>query len=178
MIKDSTHFTETSSSLIDIMLVSNPANILFSGVGDPFLNLDIRYHCPVFGVFKFSKSHSTVFKRQIWKYQEGNYETLKQKFLNTDWDSLKNSNIDIYATNITDHIKTLSYECIPNKIVNIRQMEPPWMHNELRKLMRKRKRAYDKAKRTNHVQHWTSYKKLRNETTSLLRSSKKTISTN
>ena len=101
--------------------MSNPANILFSGIGDPLLNLDIRYHCPVFGVFKFSKNHSTVFKRQIWEYQEGNYESLKQKFSDTDWDSLKDSNIDIYATNITNHIKTLSYECIPNKIVNIRQ---------------------------------------------------------
>ena len=84
MINDSTHFTETSSSLIDIMLVSYPANILFSGVGDPFLNLDIRFHCPAFRVFKFSKSHCTVFKRQIWMYQEGNYESLKQKFSDTD----------------------------------------------------------------------------------------------
>ena len=176
MINDPTHFTETSSSLIDIMLVSNPVNILFSGVRDPFLNLDIRYHCPVFGVFKCSKNHSTVFKRQIWKYQEGTYESLKQKFLNTDWDSLKDSNIDIYATNITNNIKTLSYECIPNKIVNIRQTE--WMHNKLRKLMRKRKRAYEKAKRTNLTQHWAYYKQLRNETTSLFRSSQKIISTN
>ena len=93
------------------MLVSNPANILFSAVGDPFLNLDIRYHCPVFGVFKFSKNYSTVFKSQVWKYQEGNYESLKQKFSDTDWDSLKDSNIDIYATNITNHINLAGTQC-------------------------------------------------------------------
>ena len=68
-----------------------------------------------FLVFKFSKNHSTVFKRQIWKYREGNYESLKQKFSNTDWDFLRDNNIDKYTTNITNHIKTLSYECIPNK---------------------------------------------------------------
>ena len=48
------------------------------------------------------------------------------------------------------------------------------MHNELRKLMRKRKRVYDKAKRTQLQQHWDQYKRLRNDTTKLLRSSKKT----
>ena len=40
--------------------------------------------------------------------------------------------------------------------------------------MRKRKRAYDKAKRTQLKQHWDQYKRLRNDTTKLLRSSKKT----
>ena len=40
--------------------------------------------------------------------------------------------------------------------------------------MRKRKRAYDKAKRTQLQQHWGQYKRLRNDTTKLLRSSKKT----
>ena len=48
------------------------------------------------------------------------------------------------------------------------------MHNELRKLMRKRKRAYDKAKRTQLQQHWDQYKRLRNDTTKI-RSSKITF---
>ena len=42
----------------------------------------------------------------------------------------------------------MSNECIPNKYASIRPSKTPWMHNELHKLMRKRKRAYDKAKRT------------------------------
>ena len=72
-----------------------------------------------------------------------------------------------------DHIFQLSSECIPNKIASVRPSETPWMHNELRKLMRKRKRAYGKAKRTQLQQHWDQYKRLRNDTTKLLRSSKK-----
>ena len=28
---------------------------VFSGVGDPFLGQDLRYHRPVFGILKFSK---------------------------------------------------------------------------------------------------------------------------
>ena len=174
IINEHTHFTERSSSLIDIILTSNPNSILLSGVGDPFLNQEIRYHCPIFSVFKFTKPHRKSIKRHIWKYKDGDYENLKHKFGNTDWNSFANEDIDIYSKNVTDHIFQLSSECIPNKIASVRPSETPWMHNELRKLMRKRKRAYDKAKRTQLQQHWDQYKRLRNDTTKLLRSSKKT----
>ena len=173
MITEQTHFTERSSSLINIILVSNPSSCILSGVGDPLLNQEIRFHCPVFIVFKFLKPHKKLIKRHVWKYKDGDYENLKEKFRNSDWESLVNEDIDVYATNVTDHILQMSSECIPNKYANIRPSETPWMHNELRKLMRKRKRAYDKAKQTKLAHHWDKYKKLRNDTTTLLRSSKK-----
>ena len=43
-INEPTHFTETSSSLLDILLVSNNSHLIVSGVGDPFLNQEHRYH--------------------------------------------------------------------------------------------------------------------------------------
>ena len=107
-------------------------------------------------------------------YKNGNYDNLKEKFRNSDWESFAHENIGNYAENISDHIMQLTSECVPNKYVNIRQTDPPWMHNELRKLMRKRKRAYDKAKQTKRTKHWNKYKTIRNDTTNLLRSSKQT----
>ena len=50
-INQPTHFTETSSSIIDILLVSNKDNLILSGVGDPFLGQEVRYHCPIYGIF-------------------------------------------------------------------------------------------------------------------------------
>ena len=55
IISQPTHFTENSSSLIDLLLVNDNNHVITSGVGDPFLQQDLRYHCPVFGVFNFSK---------------------------------------------------------------------------------------------------------------------------
>ena len=60
IINEHIHFTERSSSLIDNILNSNPDSILLSGVGDPFLNQEIRYHCPIFSVFKFTKPHRNL----------------------------------------------------------------------------------------------------------------------
>ena len=44
LINEPTHFTENSSSLIDLILTINRNNILISGVGEPFLEQNIRYH--------------------------------------------------------------------------------------------------------------------------------------
>ena len=50
IITEPTHFTENSSYLLDIILVNNKNHVTTSGVGDPFLDQNIRYHCPVFGI--------------------------------------------------------------------------------------------------------------------------------
>ena len=55
IIIEPTHFTETSMSLIDLVLVSSPESILLSGVGDPFLGQETRYHCPIFVVLNTRK---------------------------------------------------------------------------------------------------------------------------
>ena len=49
-IQEPTHFTETSSSLIDLLIVSNKRHIINCGVSDPFLHQDTRYHCPIYGI--------------------------------------------------------------------------------------------------------------------------------
>lgn len=46
LITDSTHFTEHFSSTIDLVLIGNTANSLHSGLIDPFIPDQIRYHCP------------------------------------------------------------------------------------------------------------------------------------
>ena len=171
-ISQPTHYTEHSSSLIDVILISNKDNLLFSGVGDPFLNHEHRYHCPVFGILKFTKPKKKSFTRHIYNYDNGNFDLLRNKASSFDWDTLQDENIDIYASNIETKIISLSRECIPNKYIKIRPFEPPWLTALLKLKIRQRKRAYKKAKRTNLENHWSAFKILRNEATALIRSSK------
>ena len=55
LITDPTHFTESSLSLIDIVICKNVGTVLTSFVSDPFIPDLIRYHCPVVVVLKFNK---------------------------------------------------------------------------------------------------------------------------
>ena len=55
LINEPTNFTETSASIIDLIMVSNLHSVGISGVDQPFLMQDIRYHCPTFCIFKFKR---------------------------------------------------------------------------------------------------------------------------
>ncbi|WAR09905.1 hypothetical protein MAR_034981, partial [Mya arenaria] len=84
MISDFTYCTEHSGSLIDIFLVSNPLLVTISGVGEPFLDQNMHYHCRIYCCFKFSKPSHSTFKRRIWQYGQGNFDLLTEEmFLNS-----------------------------------------------------------------------------------------------
>ena len=172
IINEPTHFTETSSSLLDLFIVNNASDVTLSGVGDPFLGGNIRYHCPVYCILKFPKPKYKTFQRFIWKYNEGDYNLLNNKFANFDWTSVENDDVNIYAEQLTDTILSISKTCIPNKIVTIRSKDTPWFNNNLRKLIRKRKRAHTRAKRTNYPEHWALYRQIRNQTNTCVKESK------
>ena len=57
LIQEPSHFTEIFSSIIDLVLTSNKNSVLLSGVGEPFLEQNIRYHCPVFVTLSLTKVH-------------------------------------------------------------------------------------------------------------------------
>ena len=126
MIVEPTHFTEHSSSIIDLIFASNKNSILLSGLGEPFLDQNIRYHCSVYFVLNFHKKKlAPAFYRHIMLFDRGDYQSLSSDIRKTDWESLKINDIDIYASNITNHISELANKHIPNKNDKIRQSIPP-----------------------------------------------------
>ena len=76
-IREPTHFIETSSFLLDILLVSNNSHLIVSGVADPFLNQEHWYHCPILGTYNFSKPISKSFTRHNWQYDDSDYNLLR-----------------------------------------------------------------------------------------------------
>lgn len=108
IITKPTHFTEHSSSLIDLIIVSNKDHVLLSGVGEPFPPQHIRYHCPIYGIFKFSKPKTLSFKRHIWYYERGDYNSLRNKASDINWELLHNDDIDIHANNIHNAIISIA----------------------------------------------------------------------
>ncbi|MCG7876873.1 MAG: endonuclease/exonuclease/phosphatase family protein [Candidatus Thiodiazotropha endolucinida] len=119
MINEPTHFTETSSSLIDLVLVNDKRHVLSCGVGEPFVQQDLRYHCPIFGVLNFSKPKRKSFTRRIWRYDQADYNLLRQRVLSEDWNTLQNSDINVYTKNLVQKMLNLAEMCIPNKVVTI-----------------------------------------------------------
>ena len=61
LINEPTYFTEPSSTIIDIFLTVNKSNIMISGVGDPCLDQNVRFHCPIYCVLKFNKVQTPIY---------------------------------------------------------------------------------------------------------------------
>ena len=76
------------------------------------------------------------------------------------------------ADNVNTVINSLASECIPNKHVRIKPLDPPWITFTFKRYIRKRKRAYKGAKRTNLDFHWNSFKQIRNRVIKMIRDSK------
>ncbi|XP_053373951.1 uncharacterized protein LOC128546712 [Mercenaria mercenaria] len=172
-IDESTHFTEHSSSIIDLFLLRNKSSLLLCGVGDPFLEQNIRYHCPIFAFFKFVKPKSTSFKRHIWLYDKGNYNEFRHELSLTDWNALYSQDINVWVQNFTSYLRDLCVRFIPNRTVNIKPLEPKWLTSSIKCQIRKRKRLYRRARLTNLTSDWNKFRTLRNQTISDIKLAKK-----
>ena len=75
-IIESTHFTENLSAL-----TNHNSNLIYSGVTEPFLSQETRYHYQVYGIFKFTKHKRKAFSRRFWRYE---HDSLRTKVANTD----------------------------------------------------------------------------------------------
>lgn len=173
LITSPTHFTEHSSSLIDLIFIKYHQNVITSFVADPFIPDLTRFHCPVVAVLKLNKPKQNNFKRRIWLYDKGDYDTFRDKLRSSDLHSLlSNDNVDESADILSKTIIQVASETIPNKEVTIRPGDIPWMNNDIRKLIRKRAKLHKKAKQNNTDFHWSKFRKIRNDVTTLIRKSK------
>ncbi|MCG7877682.1 MAG: reverse transcriptase domain-containing protein [Candidatus Thiodiazotropha endolucinida] len=172
LINEPTNYTEYSSTIIDLIMVSNMHSVNHSGVGEPFLMQDIRYHCPTFCIFNFKKYNPKSFNRKIWLYDRGNYAELCQKVSDFDWNSIRNDDVNIYAESFTDNLLALAEQSIPCKTVTIRPRDLPWINSDIRKTMRKRNRLFRKYKHDHRIDTYSRFKQTRNEVIKLIRKSK------
>ncbi|MCG7869883.1 MAG: hypothetical protein JAY74_26365 [Candidatus Thiodiazotropha taylori] len=172
LIQEPTHFTESSESIIDLILVRNVNNVITSGVYDTFIESQVRYHCPVMCVLKFKKCLSKPYKRRVWNYDKADFNLFRNLLSDVDWNCISNErDLDKAVEKFTSILIQTAEKSIPNKIATIRPNEYPWINGMIRKLIRKRKRLYRRAKRTNIQQVWQKFKKTRNTVINEIRKS-------
>ena len=92
---------------------------------------------------------------------------------NTDWKSLGNDDMNTYTNNITEHITKLANKHIPNKEIKVRKSDPSWLTTNIKRIMRKRKRLYNKHKKSKTNTGFEAYKNARNKVTFEIRKSEK-----
>ena len=64
-----------------------------------------------------------------------------------DWNVLKHNDVSTYVENVTDCITELARNHVLNRAIICRPSDPAWLTTHIRKLIRKRKRPFNKLKK-------------------------------
>jgi hypothetical protein len=95
IINNPTFYCETSSSLLDLVMINDLDIVIYSEIGENILDNSIRFHYPISGIINVEKCNNKTFKRKVWQYHRSNYELYTDILRNTDWDYLiDNTDLD------------------------------------------------------------------------------------
>ena len=113
-----THINPSSSTLIDLALLSAPSQLVNCNVIPPLSNSD---HNGFTLTLKWSRNPPPVKakKRSIWKYAQADFEKANRLIETTDWTPLYNeSNIDSAWDMWETKFMEIMEECIPKVTIS------------------------------------------------------------
>ena len=172
MITEPTRITETTSTLLDPILVTDEIINLHSGVTS--VDNFISDHSLTFLHCQHENTANTTYKRKIWLYKEADLQNLNEAINLFNWNYFFENyhDVDIAAKKFGDKLMEFAHLHIPNKIVTIRRNDKPWYDNTIRRETRKRDRLKRNASNASNVSLWNKYKKSRNHVNNLIKVAK------
>ena len=174
MVTSPTRITDKSKTLIDLILVTHPENILFTGVCDA---AGISDHCLTYCAYNVKR---TKFKP---------YVVRRRDFRNLDRDAFNHAmelepfenilyvdSVDDKVTVLENSINTVLDKFAPYKsFVVSNKSATPWITDEILEKMNERDGCKDEFNKTGETDHWEAYKYLRNKVTAMMRASQKKV---
>ncbi|KAK6191763.1 hypothetical protein SNE40_003365 [Patella caerulea] len=170
LIKSPTRITETTATLLDIILVSCPDNIHSTEI----LDANVSDHCPITITVFFKKPTCKTYPRQIWNYHDFDPIHLNNFLKSFDWDDFfdQSSSPNVLVENFSNILMKAVEKFVRHKFVTIRARDTPWMNGYIRNIIRKRNRIHKKAKYSNSPAHWQCFRKNGNFVISEIRKAK------
>ena len=130
VITEPTRVTETTSTLLDPILVTDEIINLHSGVTS--VDNSISDHNLTFLHCQHENTANTSYKRKIWLYKEADLKNLNEAIKLLNWNYFFESYHDVdIAANFGDKLMEFAHLHIPNKIVTIRRNDKPWYDNTI-----------------------------------------------
>ena len=142
IIDKPTHFDKHTGniSLLDPILITDSIQIIDSDT----ITIDRRIsnHDETYVIFKCGFSDQKTFQHTIWDDKMGDYTLMRQRIIDTNWETLINDELDVNnaCLNFTNVFLTIAKECIPTREVTIRTDDKIWFDSNLPRKCRRRDR--------------------------------------
>ena len=146
VITEPTHILENSSSCADLIFSNQPNLITDSGV-HPTLHSKC-HHQIIYAKLDLKIEYPPPYTRKIWNYSRSETDLINRSIESFDWSKLfsgKNVHEQVELFNKT--LLNIFHNFIPNKIIVCDDRDPPWMNDEIKKMIKIKKLAISKSKK-------------------------------
>ena len=170
IVSEPTRVTDTSSTLIDLIFVSSPTNVLTCSTIPPLANSD---HNGLQLIVKLNsdKRLGKCAPRKVWNYSLADFDLINGQLENINWDALLSVNVDELWSSWKICFMHIMQMCIPSKTITPSK-NLPWITRSVIKSINKKKALFRKYKCTGNSQDHAKYKAQRNNVVTLLRQCK------
>ena len=174
MVTSPTRITEKSKTLIDLILVTQPKNILFTGVCDA---AGVSDHCLTYCAYNIKRvkfKPYTVRRRDFRNFDRDGFNNAMElepfeNILCVDSVDDKVSILESSINNVLDNFAPYKSFVVTNKSAT------PWITDEILEKMNERDGCKEEFNKTGDTDYWEAYKYLRNKVTSMMRASQKKV---
>ena len=177
LITEPTRVSNNSATCLDPIFVSDEIESFESGV----INTDhhLTDHFATYCSLNLISNVPQSFRRDVWLYNQADFDLLRTDLLNTEWDSiLSDTDIDVVCQHFNNKLNDLVLKHIPKKSVIIRGNDRPWFNSTIRKEIRLRDRFRKRYIRTKTLHHKEVYRHQRNKVNNLKKILKEQYITN
>ena len=145
MVKSPTHYTDTTEAILDLFLTNNATLVnkveVIPGISD---------HEAVYIESSLRTDKITKPPRKVLKYNKMNKPEMIKKLqetkieMNNDHQNMTVDEVwDIFKNKVLDAVD----QTVPSKMINNNKKRLPWITKEIKALIRKRNKLYQKKKR-------------------------------
>ena len=170
LISQPSRITQTSSTLIDVILTNEPSRILSSGV----LHIGRSDHSFVYAVRKFSIPSKNTHKYVITRsFKNLNADAFRNDMRAVSWNSIDNCNtMDEMIENWYNMFTAIANNHAPIRSRRVQNKKSPWLTAELRQLITNCDQLKKQAIVSNDSELWNKFKKERNRTNNEIKKAK------
>ena len=155
-------FPTRGENILNIMLTNRPS-LVNSSSGLPALS----DHDVVFAEINARAIRKKPVSRKILLWNRADLQVIRSRVsqLSLDYTSKFSTStpVNILADTLQNDLEEVIADCVPSKLSSTRPNQP-WFNSATKRAIRRKSRAFRKARRTNKERDWTRFKRLKKET--------------
>ena len=137
LINKPIHITKESSSCIDLIFVTSPNLIRETGV--ELSIFEKCHHNLIYDIIDFKVLLPPSYLREVWNYKNANVNHIQSAVWGIDWEFLfRKANVNKKVDLLTECLKNILHNFIPNRIIKCNYSDPPWMTDVIKSKLKAR----------------------------------------